>query len=245
MCTGQVARDMRENGARYGFVSTYEETVILKIAHHEDDSYSLLYSDIIPHNQSIIEDYPGGPLSKVTVKCALTYLIYRASHDDGSWSVEPSAISDAWFGRKRISRVGKLAGPYRTTFVPAWKENVRKRNSLRATRQKFENVTIGTPTMTPTPAGVSPDDPKDMDWEDLDTSDDDTINDDDTFARLWDDTPSAAAAARATASRVNDARLGRLDVENDHPVPGMSRRNFGQVAQSLRQAGARNNPRPA
>jgi hypothetical protein len=46
--TGQVARDMKVRGTRFGYVSTYEETVFLKIViQRSDKEPALLYSEPI------------------------------------------------------------------------------------------------------------------------------------------------------------------------------------------------------
>lgn len=235
MHIGQVARDMRENGTRYGFVSTYEETVILKISRQDDGRYALLCSPIIPHNQPVMEAYSGGPLSKVSVRCALAYLIYRASHNETSWSVKPSQIVGTWFGKRRIFRVGDLAGPNRTGFRPTWKTRAKRRNPARTTHQAFRELTIDTtPSMDPTPVGVSPDDPKDLTWNE---PDEDSFDDDETFEDTYNETPSVQVAGNV-ASRIIDAGLGRLAEEEVDITQSTQRKTFGQVAKELHRAGA-------
>ncbi|KAI1526629.1 Dimer-Tnp-hAT domain containing protein, partial [Pyrenophora tritici-repentis] len=114
---GQVARDMRERGLRFGFVSTYEETVFLKIGRQESDgSYALFYSDIVRHTDRTVMASDQKVLASISVRLGLLYLLHRASHEDEStWSFNPSDIKPLdWTYPKPSKKEGEQANPYHT-----------------------------------------------------------------------------------------------------------------------------------
>ncbi|EFQ96510.1 hypothetical protein CFE70_010351 [Pyrenophora teres f. teres 0-1] len=96
---GQVARDMRERGLRFGFISIYEETVFLKIERQENDgSYTLFYSDIVRHTHRTVMGSDQQALDSISVRLGLLHLLHRATYEDVStWSFNPDDIrSEEW-----------------------------------------------------------------------------------------------------------------------------------------------------
>ncbi|KAI0575729.1 hypothetical protein PtrEW4_008660 [Pyrenophora tritici-repentis] len=91
---GQVARNMKARGLRFGFVSTYLETVFLKVVIQSDGQLALHYSQPIRHTQSVIESISTpNKLEKISVRLAILYLIRRVSGDDKSeWRIEQSTL---------------------------------------------------------------------------------------------------------------------------------------------------------
>jgi hypothetical protein len=112
---------MREHGVRFGSISTYEETVALKISKQPNGKFALYYSQRIPHTQEVLDNDPTGTLSKVSVRLIMMYLIYRASHDDGTWSLDTSQIpSQFWTTNKKNGGKGKEATRFKSPFVSSW-----------------------------------------------------------------------------------------------------------------------------
>lgn len=114
---GQVARDMRERGLRFGFVSTYEQTVFLKIGEQASDgSYALFYSDIVYHTDRTILDPDQQTLTSVSVRLGLLYLLHRATNEDAStWSFKPQSIRpNKWTRQTPNNAIGTQAVPYTT-----------------------------------------------------------------------------------------------------------------------------------
>jgi len=86
---------MKENGTRFGFISTYNDTVFLKIV-EQGHKYDLLYSEPVPHHHSVVKGGVGCQLSQISVRLAILFLLYRASHeDDRSWHVDTSLFTGA------------------------------------------------------------------------------------------------------------------------------------------------------
>lgn len=123
---------MREHGARFGFVSTYEATVALKISQQPGGEFGLYFSDRIPHSQEVVDDDPEGPLSRVSVRLLIMFMIYRASHDDDTWALDISRIpSKSWTSMNKNGAKGKEARIFQSPFVPSWdKKDTKLETSL-------------------------------------------------------------------------------------------------------------------
>jgi hypothetical protein len=85
---------MRARGIRFGFVTTYKETVFLKISplSTEKEKYGLYHSGIISHNDTVKID-PLGEVTQVSTRLGLLYLLHRVSHEDeNKWCFKPEKI---------------------------------------------------------------------------------------------------------------------------------------------------------
>ncbi|KAF1955193.1 hypothetical protein CC80DRAFT_379672, partial [Byssothecium circinans] len=91
---GQIARDMRERGIRFGFITTYKETLYLKISKQpQNGEYALYYSNIIKHTDAVAQGSKSGALTSISVRLAILYLLHRVSEKDTStWSFKPEKI---------------------------------------------------------------------------------------------------------------------------------------------------------
>jgi hypothetical protein len=130
---------MREAGVRFGFVSTYKDTVFLKIIEQEDGPQAIQYSEPIPHTQEVVRGGGEDPLTKISVRLAIMYLLFRASHDEGTWSVEPCGPSNEWTIENPNNKLGLEASPYDSSF------------KMRGRLERLD-ITAETPT-TPTNTG--------------------------------------------------------------------------------------------
>ncbi|KAI8933627.1 hypothetical protein NX059_009352 [Plenodomus lindquistii] len=91
---GKIAGIMRERGTRFGLVTSYVDTVFLKIVHSESGHPSLLYSKPVPRTNTVTSDSTEANLQRISVRLGLLYLIHRTSHPDPhAWSFDPSTIS--------------------------------------------------------------------------------------------------------------------------------------------------------
>jgi hypothetical protein len=95
-CVGQVLRDMRQLGVRFGFVTTYKHTVFLKIVFPSGGEPGVLCSEPISHTDRVLFK-PGTPdLAQVSVRLGILYMLHRAGAADlGTWSFDPDSIPEA------------------------------------------------------------------------------------------------------------------------------------------------------
>jgi hypothetical protein len=100
--TGQIARDMRNYGLKYGFVSTYNETIFLKIEQRNDGSYCLQFSPIIKHTVTTGRNSRGDKLLTISLRLCMLYMFALVSDDDATnWSFDPETIGlNQWVGPK-------------------------------------------------------------------------------------------------------------------------------------------------
>ncbi|KAF2868629.1 hypothetical protein BDV95DRAFT_449969, partial [Massariosphaeria phaeospora] len=91
---GQIARDMRAYGVKYGYVSTYNETIFLCIREREaNQEFALCCSEIIKHTNRVESENGKDHLHTISVRLALLYLLSRVSHEDSrEWSINPDSI---------------------------------------------------------------------------------------------------------------------------------------------------------
>jgi len=117
---GQVLRDMRQLGLRFGFVSTYNYTVFLKIVFPSIGEPAVHYSEPIPHTNTVVELGNGSRLSQISVRLGILFLIYRATDTDcATWSFDSSLImANSWTVPKPDDGVGTTAGLYQTPTNP-------------------------------------------------------------------------------------------------------------------------------
>lgn len=149
---------------RFAFISTYEETVALKISKQSNGKYALYYSERIPHSQVVVDHGTDGVLSKVSVRLVMLYLIYRASHGDGTSSLDPSQIpTKSWTADKASGLSGVPAEISDSPFIENW--------NLETSTPKA-NIGPRATFATATPDGTTPDDTRDQNYVDMFDNDD-------------------------------------------------------------------------
>ncbi|KAF2637344.1 hypothetical protein P280DRAFT_482798 [Massarina eburnea CBS 473.64] len=116
---GQVARDMQERGIRFGFITTYKETVFVKISLQADKTYGLYYSKIVNHTDTVTRDSRGN-LTGISVRLGILYLLYRVSQGDGGWTFpSDDIIPEDWIVHDEYScDDGDEADPETTMYQP-------------------------------------------------------------------------------------------------------------------------------
>ncbi|KAF2853495.1 hypothetical protein T440DRAFT_547680 [Plenodomus tracheiphilus IPT5] len=128
---GQIARDMRERGVRFGFVSTYVDTVFLKISLNGSKPV-LLFSEPIAYTDSVVRIPVTSDPEGMSVRLGLLYLIHRASDDD-AWSFNPSLVpKNKWtVAKPRLvrSRKGPVAAPFDSPYILKRREDLLKISS--------------------------------------------------------------------------------------------------------------------
>ena len=84
---------------KYAFVSTYEETIFLKIVprRSKPGKFALQYSPIIKHTDQVVVS-PSGKLISAGVRFALLYFIAEVCDDNTrQWKLSPDVIEiDEW-----------------------------------------------------------------------------------------------------------------------------------------------------
>lgn len=129
-------------GVRFGFVSTYDDTVFLKIVLQSNGTPALLYSEAISHTDRVAEALTMPPqsrrLSATSVRLGLLYLLHRASHKDtDSWSFNPGQISSrVWIVEKPNKDQGNVTGIYNS---PNQRISVRQSSADRLPRPRFQD----------------------------------------------------------------------------------------------------------
>lgn len=117
---GQITRDLQLFGLRFAFISTYEETVFLKIVRQVDDTYALLHSPIINNFDPTVFNKSTGKLSSISMRTGLFYLLHRAaSEDSATWKFDKSRIEAKNWTIDKTSRKHGLLGyeNYESPFV--------------------------------------------------------------------------------------------------------------------------------
>ena len=117
---GQLANYLRAYELRYGFITTYYHTMIVKYTHwttREADDI-LLISRPIPHDQAFQQGH------RVSVRQAIWYLMLQAEHED-SWKLtqtlstgQPGQRSAQAGGGGGGSARGELPPPLGTSGAP-------------------------------------------------------------------------------------------------------------------------------
>ena len=114
---------MERRGLRFGFVSTYEQTVFLKIGRENDGQLALFYSEPIEHTENVVESSNSGQkvLENISVCLGIFYLFHRISADDASkWSFDiDSQRSSTWTMRRKYMIQGTQAQDYHSPNAPA------------------------------------------------------------------------------------------------------------------------------
>ena len=106
---------------RFGFVSTYKETVFLKISRQENSSggpggYALYYSDILKHSSSTMFEGATGMVSQVSLRLSLLFLLSRAKTDEKG--CDSRQFQCKWTLKKVCNKIG-LPGTYEESPKPA------------------------------------------------------------------------------------------------------------------------------
>lgn len=138
---GQIARDMQLFGLRFAFISTYEETVFLKIVRQVDDTYALLHSPIINNFDPTVFNKSTGKLSSISMRTGLFYLLHRAaSEDSATWEFDKSKIEAKNWTIDKTSRKHGLLGyeNYESPFV-----RYTPSRDFAHTAREFESSPIG------------------------------------------------------------------------------------------------------
>lgn len=112
---------------RYGFVSTYEETVFLKIHKNKDRNAELQYSPRVLHAHTVTTKHVGR-LDRPNMRLCLLYLLHLASRPNLSdWSLEGVDINPEEWTQERTSTamgpVGSGAITPRTPLLPRPRRN--------------------------------------------------------------------------------------------------------------------------
>lgn len=110
---------MRACGTRYGFISTYNETVYLKIVTYSDGTCALLRSKCYSAEATAIYDQDEKRLSSMSVRLGILYLIHKISHGPESvWAIEPGRIDvKTWVEEDTSPEPGDLAEVYGTPYT--------------------------------------------------------------------------------------------------------------------------------
>jgi hypothetical protein len=116
--TDQVLRDMRQLGVRFGFVSTYKETVFLKIVLSDDGKPGVLYSRPIPHTSVVVRTPGSQALSSISVRLGILFLLHRAANSKRvTWAFEPGSINaSTWITSKPNRRLGPTTENHESPF---------------------------------------------------------------------------------------------------------------------------------
>ncbi|KAJ4366343.1 hypothetical protein N0V83_007979 [Neocucurbitaria cava] len=139
---GQVARDMRNRGVRFGFFSTYSETVFLKIILPPGGKPGLLYSEPIKHTTTVSLDASTNMLSNVSIRLGILYLLHRASDAEVSrWQFNTTDIdATKWTASKPNDELGTTATSYNT---PAGRSGIPQPTTTTGTPRRHTLAPVG------------------------------------------------------------------------------------------------------
>ena len=91
---GQIARDMQSFGLRYGFVSTYNETIFLKIMERGGGDFCLHFSPIIKHSTQARRNKRSERLERHSLRLCLLYILSLVSvQDEKVWKIDKTLIN--------------------------------------------------------------------------------------------------------------------------------------------------------
>lgn len=109
---------MRACGVRYSFISTYRQSVFLKIVKQDDSTYALLRSRCYLYTEKAVYDSTTENLKASVLRLGLTYLLHRASHGEKSvWSIEAEKIKpDDWTRLGTSLELYNEAWPYDSPY---------------------------------------------------------------------------------------------------------------------------------
>jgi hypothetical protein len=111
---------MRELGLRFGFVSTYDYTVFLKVVFPKEGLPGVYYSDPVSHKATVISIYDEikntTTVTQISTRLGILFLYHRAmNRDHAKWPIEPSQVlASKWFRAKPSNDQGAETGLYNT-----------------------------------------------------------------------------------------------------------------------------------
>lgn len=101
---------MQSLGLKYGFVSTCNETVLLKIENHDDGTFELFYSPRIYHTDAVVVGQDQ-KLSKLSTRLCMMFILHLASSPERSdWKFDGNEIAGEWTNQKPDNNLGQLGG---------------------------------------------------------------------------------------------------------------------------------------
>jgi hypothetical protein len=108
---------MRACGVRFGFLSTYKQTIFLKIV-KEGKRYGMVRSKCYHDKDAVRCDKGSGTLSGVSTRLGLLYLLSRASHSKHeTWKLQKGGIPEAaWTTEHTSDELGNPMSPYNTPY---------------------------------------------------------------------------------------------------------------------------------
>jgi hypothetical protein len=114
-----VARDMWNYRVRYGFVSTYKETIFLKIHTPKFGPATLQYSQRILHTESVLMNEQGR-MTQPSMRLGVLFLLHKASSGKSSdWSLNGTEIvAERWTASKPNTDLGPLGSDAATPRTP-------------------------------------------------------------------------------------------------------------------------------
>ena len=99
--SGQIVNYMYVFRLTYGFITTYDETVFLKIQEH-GNSLVLIFSNVINHSTTSRDVNPGEVYEgKVSLRECMLYFFHRTSQDEDEWKFRPTFKKEEWFSDEK------------------------------------------------------------------------------------------------------------------------------------------------